>query len=61
MVAKLKTSKSDACFDPDPELDKGDEKRKHIIDAYPSAIFSTTKLQREDPKDPEERERLFNS
>ena len=44
--------------DPDSEPDKGNDKGKQIIDADPSAIISTTKIQREDP---EEGERLFQS
>ena len=57
----MKALESDACYDPETELDKGDEKGKQIIDVDPSAIVATTKNQREDPKDPEEGERLFHS
>ena len=61
LVAENKASKSDACFDPKPELDKANEKGKQIINVDPSAIFSTTKIQGEDPEDPEEGDRLFYS
>ena len=61
LVAELKALESDACSDPEPELDKGDDKGKHIIDVDPSGFFATTKLQREDPEDPKEGERLFHS
>ena len=43
------------------KLDKGNEKGKKIIDVEPSATISTTKLQREEPEDLEEGERLFHS
>ena len=33
----------------------------HFINMDPTAIFSTTKIQREDPEDPEEGEHLFHS
>ena len=61
LVVKLKAPKSDACFDPKPEPEKGDEKGNQIIDVDPNAIVSTTKLQREDLDDREEGERLFHS
>ena len=57
----LKALESNACSNPKPEPEKGDEKGKQIIDADPSAIVATTKLQGEDPKDLEEGERLFHS
>ena len=60
-MAELKVLESDACFDPEPELEKGDEKGKNIIDADPSANFPTTKLQREHLEDPKEGEHLFHS
>ena len=61
LVAELKASESDACSDSESEPDKGNDKGKQIIDADPSAIVATTKLQRQDPKDPEEGECLFHS
>ena len=63
-MAELKAPESDEFSDPELEPDKGNDKGKHIIDVDPSAIFSTTKIQREgleDPEDPEEGERLFQS
>ena len=57
----MKAPESDACSSPELEIDKGDEKGKKMIEVDPSAIFSTTKIQSEDPKDPEERELLFHS
>ena len=44
LVAKLKAPESDACSDPKPEPNKGDEKGKQIIDVDPSAIVATTKI-----------------
>ena len=61
MVAELKAPESDAFFDPEPEPDKGKDKGKKIIHVDPSAIVTTTKIQREDLEDPEEGERLFHS
>ena len=60
-MAKLKAPKSDAFSDPKSEPKKGNEKGKKIIDADPSATFSTTKLRRKDPEDLEEGERFFHS
>jgi hypothetical protein len=34
---------------------------KHIIDVEPNTIVSTTKIQKEEPEDPEEAEYLFHS
>ena len=53
-MLELKAPELDAFSDPELELDKGNDKGKQIIDADPSAIFATTKLQREDPENPEE-------
>ena len=61
MVAELKAPELDAFSDIESELDKGNEKWKKVIDVDPSAIVSTTKIQREGPDDPEEGERLFHS
>ena len=60
-MAELKALESDACSDPKPEPNKGDEKGNYIVDVNPKAIVSTTKLQREDREDREEGERLFHS
>ena len=54
LVAELKASKSDASSNPESEPEKG----KQIIDADPSSIVATTKIQRENP---EEGECLFHS
>ena len=59
-MAELKVLESDACSDSELEPDKGNEKRKHIIDAEPKATIATTKIQKEKPEDPEEK-RLFHS
>ena len=61
MVAELKAPESDAFSDLELEPDKGNDKGKQIIDVDPSAIFATTKIQRDDPEDPEEGEHLFHS
>ena len=50
-MAELKAPESDAFSDPESEPDKGNGKGKQIIDADPSAIFATTKIQREDPEE----------
>jgi len=57
-MAKLKVSELDACSECESEPDKGNDKGKHIIDVEPNA---TTKVQKEEPKDPEEEEHLFHS
>jgi hypothetical protein len=57
----LKASESDACSESESELDKGNDRGKQIIDAEPNAIVSTMKIQKEEPEDPEEAERLFHS
>ena len=44
LLFELKEPESDACSDPEPEPDKGDEKGKKIIDVDPNAIFSTNNL-----------------
>eukprot|EP00253_Pinus_taeda_P036070 PITA_36070 len=61
LVAELKASKSDACSDPEPEPSKGNGKGKQIIDADPSTTVATAKIQKNEPKDPDERECLFHS
>jgi hypothetical protein len=57
LVVELKTSKSDPGFDSVSEPYKG----KWIIDAESSAVVATTKIQRNEPEEPEECERLFHS
>ena len=61
LVAELKASESDTCSDPEPEPDKGNGKGKQIIDADPSATIATAKIQKNEPEEPEEGERLFHS
>eukprot|EP00253_Pinus_taeda_P002556 PITA_02556 len=61
LVAELKVSKSDARSDSESGLDKGIDKGKHIIEAEPNATVATMKIQKEQPEDLEEEERLFHS
>jgi hypothetical protein len=56
-VAEVKASELDVGSDSDPEPERG----RQIIDAEPSAIVATTKLQPGEPDKPEEGERLFHS
>ena len=60
-MAEMRASKSDACSDSESELEKGNEKGKQIIDVEPNTTVATTKIQKEEPEDPEEEERLFHS
>jgi len=60
-VAELKGPESDAYSDSESEPDKGNEKGKQIIDADPNATVATAKIQKNEPKDPEEEECLFHS
>ena len=39
---------------------KGNDRGKKIIDAEPNATVATTKIQKEEPEDSEEEERLFH-
>ena len=61
LVAEMWPSESDACFDSESEPDKGNDKGKQIIDVNPNATVATTKIQKEEPEDPKEEERLFHS
>ena len=61
LVAELKVSESNACSDSESKPDKGYEKGKQIIDADPSAIVATAKVQKSEPEDPKEEESLFHS
>ena len=61
LVAELKASELDACSDLESEPDKGNGKGKQIIDAEPNATVSTSKIQTNEPEDPEEGEHLFHS
>jgi len=60
-VVKLKASESDACSNTKLEIDKGNEKGKKLIDVDLSATVSTTKIQKDEPKDLEEGEKIFYS
>ena len=61
LVAEMRASESVACSDSKSEPEKGNGKGKQIIDAEPNAIVATTKIQKEEPEDPEEEKRLFHS
>jgi hypothetical protein len=61
LVAELKAFESDACSESESEPDKGNDRGKQIINAEPNTIVSTTKIQKEEPEDPEEAECLFHS
>jgi len=61
LVVELKASESDACSYPESEPDKRNDKGKQIIDAEPKTTVATTKIQKNEPKDPEEGEHLFHS
>ena len=60
-MVELKAFESDACSDSKLEPDKGNDKGKQIIDVKPSTIVATTKIQKNEPGDPKEGERLFHS
>ena len=60
-MAEIKASESDAYFDTESEPKKGNDKGNNIIDADPNATISTTNIQKEEPEDSEEEERLFHS
>ena len=53
----LKASELNLESDSDSKMEKG----KHIIDAKPSAIVSTTKIQPKDLEEPKEGEHIFHS
>ena len=57
----MRAYESNACFDSKSEPEKGNEKWKQIIDAEPNATVATTKIQKDEPEDPEEEECLFHS
>ena len=60
LVDKIKNSKSDAYFEIESEPKKGNDRGKKIINADPNATIATTKIQKEEPEDPEEEEHLSN-
>jgi hypothetical protein len=57
----LKASELDARSNSESKPDKGNDRGKQIIDVDPNAIISTKKIQKKEPEDPEEAERLFHS
>ena len=59
-MAEIKASESDAYFDTESELKKGNDRGK-IIDTNSNAIVATMNIQKEEPKYSEEEERLFHS
>ena len=61
LVAEIKASESDAYFDVELELEKGNDKEKNIIDVEPNVTIATMKLQKEELEYSEEEERLFHS
>ena len=60
-MAELKASELDGCYESELEPNKGNDKGKTIIDVEPSATVATTKIQKIEPKDPEEGECLLHS
>jgi hypothetical protein len=56
-VAEIKDKESN----PDSEFDFENTSKGQIIDADPTAIFTTATIQPEEPKDLEEGEHLFHS
>ena len=61
LVAEIKASESYAYSDTELEPKKGNDRGKNIIDAEPNTTIATTKIQKEEPEDSEEEERLFHS
>ena len=60
-MAEVKASELEACSKSKSELEKGNDKGKQIIDVKRNATVSTTKIQKEELKYPEEEEHLFHS
>eukprot|EP00253_Pinus_taeda_P030566 PITA_30566 len=61
LVAELKVLESDAGSDSESKPNKGNDKAKQIIDVDPNATISTAMIQKNEPEDPEEEDRLFHS
>jgi hypothetical protein len=59
-VAELKDFESNEGSESESEPDTGNNRGKHIIDAEPNATVATPKIQKKEPEDPEEAERLFH-
>jgi len=60
-VVELKAYELDACSESDSEIDKGNDKGKHIVDVKPCAIISTTNIQKHEPEYREDREWFMHS
>ena len=60
-MAEMRASESNACSDSESEPKKGNEKGKQIIDVESNVIVATTKVQKEEPEDPENEECLFHT
>ena len=60
-MAEIKDSESNAYSNTESEPKKGNDRGKKIIDAEPKTTVATTKIQKEEPEDSEEEERLFHS
>jgi len=58
---RVKDSKIDVFFDSKPKRSKVTKKGKNIIDEKPTLMVATSKLQKAEPEDLEEVERLFYS
>jgi hypothetical protein len=61
LVAEMRASELDACYDNELELEKENDRGKQIINAEPNATFSTMMIQKGEPEDPEEEEHLCHS
>eukprot|EP00253_Pinus_taeda_P004699 PITA_04699 len=59
--SRKRTRENDACSDSESEPDKRNDKGYQIIDADPNTTVATAKIQKNEPEDPEEEERLFHS
>ena len=60
-MVEIKASESDAYSDTESEPENGNDRGKKIIDVDPNATIATMKIQKEEPKDSEEEERIFHS
>ena len=60
-MAEIKASESDAYSDTKSEHKKGNDIGKKIIDAEPNATVATMKIQKEEPEDSVEEDRIFHS
>ena len=61
LMAKIKASELDAYSNTKLEPEKRNDRGKKIIDAEPNTTVATMKIQKEEPEDSEEEERLFHS